>query len=54
VAGGAAVLEVAFKVPVLLPGRAIFREWPLTRGLGFALLDDAGERPHAVGTFGPP
>jgi acyl dehydratase len=53
VAGGAAVLEVAFKLPVLLPGRVSFREWPLARGVGFALLDEAGERPHAVGSFGP-
>jgi acyl dehydratase len=53
VAGGAAVLEVTFKLPVLLPGRVSFQEWPLARGLGFALLDEAGERPHAVGSFGP-
>ena len=50
---GGAVFEVTFKLPVLLPGRATFREWPLGRGHGFALLDAAGERPHAVGTFGP-
>lgn len=52
VAGGATVLDVAFKLPVLLPGRVSFREWPEARGFGFALLDAAGERPHAVGTFG--
>jgi hypothetical protein len=54
VAGGAAVLEAAFKLPVLLPGQVTFREWPLQRGFGFALLDGAGERPHATGQFGPP
>jgi acyl dehydratase len=53
VAGGGAVLDVAFKLPVLLPGRVTFREWPVARGFGFALLDADGERPHAVGTFGP-
>jgi hypothetical protein len=53
VAGGGTVLEVAFKLPVLLPGRVTFREWPAGRGVGFALLDAAGERPHAVGTYGP-
>jgi acyl dehydratase len=52
-AGGGSVLEVAFKLPVLLPGRVTFREWPLGRGAGFALLDESGARPHAVGTFGP-
>jgi acyl dehydratase len=52
VAAGGSVLEVAFKLPVLLPGRVAFREWPVERGFGFALLDAAGERPHAVGTFG--
>jgi acyl dehydratase len=54
VAGGAAVLEASFKLPVLLPGRVGFREWPLPRGVGFALLDADGERPHATGTFGAP
>jgi acyl dehydratase len=53
VAGGAAVLEVTFRLPVLLPGRVIFRSWSRPPGVGFALLDAAGERPHAVGTFGP-
>jgi acyl dehydratase len=53
VAGGGAVLEVDFKLPVLLPGRVTFRAWPQPRGVGFALLDEAGERPHAVGSFGP-
>jgi acyl dehydratase len=52
VAGGAAVLEATFRLPVLLPGRVVFRDWPMERGIGFALLDAAGARPHAVGTFG--
>ncbi len=52
-AGGGAVLEVDFKLPVLLPGRVTLREWPTGRGFGFALLDGGGERPHATGTFGP-
>jgi acyl dehydratase len=52
-AGGGAVLEVAFKLPVLLPGRVTLCEWPTERGFGFALLDGGGERPHATGTFGP-
>jgi len=51
VAAGGSVLEVAFKLPVLLPGRVTFREWPVERGFGFALLDAAGERPHAIGSF---
>jgi acyl dehydratase len=51
VAGGPTVLEVAFKLPVLLPSRVTFREWPVGRGVGFAVLDEAGERPHATGTF---
>jgi acyl dehydratase len=53
VAGGGAVLDVAFKLPVLLPGRVTFREWPAERGIAFALVDQGGERPHATGTFGP-
>ncbi len=52
VSGGGAVLEVAFKLPVLLPARVSLRAWPRERGLSFALLDEAGERPHATGTFG--
>ena len=52
VAGGAAVLEVTFKLPVLLPGRVdLPRLAGQDRGVGFAVLDAAGERPHAVGTF---
>jgi len=53
VPGGGAVLEVAFKLPVLLPGQVTFREWTAGRGAGFAVLDAEGGRPHAVGTFGP-
>jgi acyl dehydratase len=52
-AGAGAVLEVDFKRPVLLPGRVTFREWPMGRGYGFALLDAAGERPHATGRIEP-
>jgi hypothetical protein len=51
VVGGPVVLEVAFKLPVLLPGRVTLRDWPRERGLGFALLDEAGERPHATGSL---
>jgi acyl dehydratase len=46
-AGGGAVLDVTFKMPVLLPGRVTLCEWPMERGFG------GGERPHASGTFGP-
>ncbi len=51
VGAGPVVLEVAFKLPALLPGRVTLRDWPRERGLGFALLDEAGERPHATGTI---
>jgi hypothetical protein len=51
--GVPSVLDVAFKLPVLLPTRVAFREWPAGRGFGFAVLDEGGERPHATGTFGP-
>jgi hypothetical protein len=51
VGDGPLVLEVAFKLPVLLPGRVTLRDWPRERGLGFALLDEAGERPHATGNL---
>jgi hypothetical protein len=27
------------------------RDWPRQGGLGFALLDEAGERPHATGSL---
>jgi hypothetical protein len=51
VVAGPQVLEVAFKLPVLLPGRVTLRDWPRQGGLGFALLDEAGERPHATGSL---
>ena len=51
VSAGATVLEVAFKLPVLLPAEVTLREWPRPRGLAFALLDAAGARPHATGTI---
>jgi hypothetical protein len=48
---GPLVLEAAFKLPVLLPGRVTLRDWPRERGFGFALLDETGERPHATGSL---
>lgn len=51
VSAGPLVLEAAFKLPVLLPGRVSLRDWPVERGLAFALLDEAGTRPHATGTI---
>ena len=51
VSAGPLALEVAFKLPVLLPGRVSLRDWPVERGLAFALLDEAGTRPHATGTI---
>jgi acyl dehydratase len=51
VGAGPVVLEVSFKLPVLLPGRVALRDWPRGGGLAFALLDEAGERPHATGTI---
>ena len=51
VSAGPLVMEVAFKLPVLLPGRVSLRDWPVERGLGFALADEAGGRPHATGSL---
>jgi acyl dehydratase len=51
VSTGGVVLEVAFKLPVLLPSRVVLRDWPRQGGLGFALLDEADGRPHATGSI---
>jgi acyl dehydratase len=50
---GPASLDAAFKLPVLLPARLLFRAWPDGGGTAFSLLDERGERPHLAGALSP-
>ncbi|MFO1427624.1 MAG: MaoC/PaaZ C-terminal domain-containing protein [Steroidobacteraceae bacterium] len=50
-ADGARALEVAFKLPILLPAWVLLQSWPVTGGVGFALRDSQGERPHLEGSL---
>jgi acyl dehydratase len=52
-APGPVSLVAAFKLPVLLPARLLFRAWPDEAGTAFALLDERGERPHLAGALSP-
>jgi acyl dehydratase len=42
-------VEVQFKLPLLIPGRASFASWPADGGRGFAVHDKKNEKPHLVG-----
>jgi acyl dehydratase len=53
VAASAVELSAAFKLPVLLPAAVTLRSWPEGGGLGFALRDGAGVKPHVTGSFLP-
>jgi acyl dehydratase len=52
-ASGRASLDAAFKLPVVLPARLLFRAWPDGEGTAFVLLDERGERPHLAGALSP-
>jgi acyl dehydratase len=44
-------VEVAFKAPVYLPAKLLLQHWPTPQGRGYVLKDEAGQRPHLVGTL---
>jgi acyl dehydratase len=43
--------EVAFKLPVRIPGRVSFASWPEDGGRGFSLHDGNNEKPHLSGSI---
>lgn len=45
-------IDVAFRAPILLPGRVTHFADPSDHGTGFAVRDGAGERLHLIGRFG--
>jgi acyl dehydratase len=44
-------LSATFKLPILLPAWVTLQSWENGSGLGFALRDAQGEKPHMAGTF---
>jgi MaoC like domain len=48
---GAFAVDVAFKLPVLLPARVAFATWTEDGGRRFALHDARSGRPHLAGTI---
>lgn len=48
---GPLTYDVAFKLPVLLPGRVVLRYNTDSGRIHLALLSSAGEKPHLVGTI---
>ncbi len=43
-----------FKLPLLLPGKAMLKHWRDGQGVGFRLLDGSGEKPHVTGWLHSP
>jgi hypothetical protein len=48
---GGCELSVNFKLPIYLPGWLMLQRWPIENGMGLALRDAQGEKPHLVGTL---
>jgi acyl dehydratase len=44
-------VDVRFKLPAYLPGKVSFGSWRESGGRGFALHDEANEKPHLSGTL---
>ncbi|ACL65102.1 MaoC domain protein dehydratase [Anaeromyxobacter dehalogenans 2CP-1] len=44
-------LDASFRAPVLLPAAVTLRRWEIAEGLGFALRDRGGSRPHVLGAL---
>ncbi|MGH2763378.1 MAG: MaoC/PaaZ C-terminal domain-containing protein [Thermoleophilaceae bacterium] len=44
-------VDVAFKLPLQLPGAVSFASWPEGEGRGFAVHDRRNERPHLAGAM---
>lgn len=47
-------LDVSFRRPVALPSRVTLERWPIDRGIGFALRDADGDKPHLIGALATP
>jgi acyl dehydratase len=45
--------EVAFKLPVYIPGKVSFATWSEESGRGFSLHDGTNEKPHVGGSVSP-
>jgi hypothetical protein len=48
---GGCELAVNFKLPIYMPSWLTLHRWPIENGLGFALRDAQGEKPHVTGTL---
>jgi acyl dehydratase len=44
-------LDVSFKLPILLPSWVMLQAWERPDGVGFALRDAQGEKPHLTGSL---
>jgi hypothetical protein len=48
---GGCELSVTFKLPIYMPAWLMLQRWPIENGVGFALRDGQGEKPHVTGTL---
>ncbi len=51
VAADSVKLAVGFKLPIFLPSWVNLQSWQIHGGVGFALKDAQGEKPHMIGTI---
>jgi acyl dehydratase len=49
----ALTVEVAFKLPLLLPAKVAFADWPAGGGRDFAVHDARKGKPHLTGSLRP-
>jgi hypothetical protein len=48
---GGCELSVTFKLPIYMPAWLMLQRWPIENGVGFALRDGQGEKPHVTGSL---
>jgi hypothetical protein len=48
---GGCELNVSFKLPIYMPAWLMLQRWDIDNGVGFALRDAQGEKPHLAGTL---
>jgi acyl dehydratase len=48
---GGCELSVTFKLPIYMPAWLMLQRWAIENGVGFALRDGQGEKPHVTGVL---
>jgi hypothetical protein len=48
---GGCELSVSFKLPIFMPAWLMLQRWSIENGVGFALRDAQGDKPHLTGTL---